>query len=52
MIKQWIVHVEAHWGYRPRFSVRRKNRAGEVTPWGVLVTCPECDGDGHLAVEK
>jgi hypothetical protein len=48
MILRWVLHVEAHWGYRPIIKFRRAPRTGDVTPWGVLVLCPTCQ-DGHLA---
>ena len=47
MISRWILHVEAHWGYRPIVNIRRAPRTGDVTPWGVLVLCQTCQ-DGHL----
>lgn len=48
MILRWVIHVEAHWGYRPIITIRRAPRTGDVTPWGVLVLCPTCQA-GHLA---
>lgn len=56
MIIRWIVHFECHWGYRPRFSIRRAPRAGD---WvenggerGELIGCPECSSDGFLFVPR
>lgn len=51
MIKQWILHIEFHRGYRPRVSFRRVPRAGSRTidggiP-GTIVPCREC---GHATM--
>lgn len=52
MIKRYILHIEFHWGYRPRISLRRKPRAGDhVIDGGIpgtLEACKTCDGDGLL----
>ena len=50
MIARYVLHLEFHWGYVPRISLRRAPRPGDLTPWGVLVYCEECSGDGFLAV--
>lgn len=53
MIRRWILHVEAHRGYRPRISLRRAPRAGDRVvdggEPGILVRCQEC-GEGFLFV--
>jgi len=48
VILRYVLHIEAHRGYRPRVSFRRAPRPGDITPWGVLELCPQCQ-DGHLA---
>jgi hypothetical protein len=52
MIKRWVIHTEFHWGYWPRFSIKRLRRAGERVSdggqMGTLVVCPECSGEGLL----
>jgi hypothetical protein len=52
MIRRYILHLEFHWGYRPRISFRRKPRPGDrVMDGGVLgklITCETCSGDGLL----
>lgn len=58
MIKRYILHIEFHWGYRPRISIKRVPRPGEVVvdggEVGTLVICPECSGQGllHLVEPK
>lgn len=51
MIKRWTIHFEYHWGYWPRFSIRRNPRHGDrVVDGGVpgtLKRCPTCQ-DGFL----
>jgi hypothetical protein len=46
--RKLIVHIEFHWGYRPRLSVRWAPRAGDREHGGVLVRCRACSGDGLL----
>lgn len=52
MIARWVLHVEAHWGYRPHISIRRAPRSGDVVMNGgercVLERCQHC-GEGFLA---
>lgn len=52
MISRWIVHFECHWGYRPRFSIRRAPRVGDRVvdggEAGVLVACRDCSGVGFF----
>ncbi len=53
MIKRWILHIEFHWGYRPRISLRRAPRSGDrVTDGGVPGTLERCAlcGEGFLHV--
>lgn len=55
MILIYILHIEFHWGYRPRISIRRKPRVGDRminggVP-GTLVGCPTCSTDGFLHQE-
>jgi hypothetical protein len=51
MIARWVIHLEAHRGYRPRLSIRRFPRPGDRVVdgglTGTLVRCREC-GDGLL----
>lgn len=54
MIKRYILHIEFHWGYRPRISIKRVPAPGEQVfdggEWGTLRACPECGGVGLLHV--
>ncbi len=53
MIERWILHVEFHWGYRPRVSLRRAPRSGDrVVDGGVPGTLERCAlcGEGFLHV--
>lgn len=56
MIKRWILHIEFHWGYRPRISIKRVPRPGDWVfdggEWGQLIACRECGGDGLLHLVK
>lgn len=51
MIKRYILHLEFHWGYRPRISLKRMLRPGDRIlngdEMGTLKLCPECQ-DGLL----
>lgn len=51
MIKRYILHIEFHWGYCPRISIKRAPRHGDrVVDGGVLGTlqrCPTCQ-EGFL----
>jgi hypothetical protein len=51
MIARYVLHIEAHRGYRPRLSLRRAPQPGDrVTDGGIpgtLVRCPQC-GEGML----
>lgn len=49
MIRRYVLHIEAHIGYRPRISFKRMPRTGDQTPDGCLVLCPMCQS-GYLAV--
>jgi hypothetical protein len=52
MIRQYVVHIEWHRGYRPRLSIRRRPRHGDRVvdggEPGTLIACRECGGDGML----
>jgi hypothetical protein len=51
VIVRYILHIEAHWGYRPRISLRRAPRSGDrVTDGGVPGTLRRCAlcGEGFL----
>ncbi len=51
MILRYILHVEFHWGYRPRINLRRAPRSGDrVTDGGIPGTLRRCAlcGDGFL----
>lgn len=56
MIKRYILHIEFHWGYWPRISIKRVPRPGDWVfdggEWGQLVICRECSGDGLLHLVK
>ena len=47
-----VLQIEAHWGYRPRISLRMAPRVGQITSEGLLVRCRECSGDGLLVSEQ
>ena len=52
MIKRYILHLEFHWGYRPRISFRRAPRHGDRVmdggEMGTLIACQACSGVGLL----
>jgi hypothetical protein len=54
MIKQWILHIEWHWGYWPRISITPKIKHGQIGSdggqTGHFVYCKECSGKGTLFV--
>lgn len=55
MIARFVLHLEWHRGYRPRISLRRAPRVGDVVWEGmqpsVLEPCRECSTVGFLARE-
>jgi hypothetical protein len=52
MTKRYILHIEWHKGYKPRFSIRRVPRHGDKVfdggEKGTLIACQTCSTTGFL----